>query len=191
MKKTFTLLVLLVFMACTSENQPADQTQEKQPAEKVQKLIIDEDEVTDEPFGIEFQIKPIRDNEFELAVSIILDSGSYVVSSSSEDNFYGHFEISINPSDHLILDHTVSESPNSIEEFDPILKRNVKFVRVNTTFKQQLMVTSQNDFEDSGSVWFMLEPICIPYNVGFSISSDQGELKVAKTKTTISSNQIL
>lgn len=39
------------------------------------------------------------------------------------------------------------------------------------------------DFETHGLFFFVLEPFCIPYEVGFSISHNSGEIKIWKTST--------
>ena len=79
------------------------------------------------------------------------------------------------------------ETPNSVEEFDPIIEAPVKFVRVNTTYQKRLKITKGEDFEVDGLVEFLLEPICVPYDVAFKISYKNGKMKVEKTKTVISS----
>jgi len=167
------LFFLLFCIACTSQNNQSNDVS----------AIVEKDnsKVINEPFGIEFQIEKLADNEYDFLVTIELESGSYIISPYSQDNTYMHFDLSINDTENLIVREELLEIPNSVTEFDPILLEPVRFVRVNTTYKQKLKVVKQDDFEVAGLVGFLLEPICIPYEVEFMISYHSGKMKVKKT----------
>jgi len=78
---------------------------------------------------------------------------------------------------------TLIEIPSSVQEYDPILEEEVRFVRESTTYKRNLTIVQQDDFEVSGLVWFVLEPSCVPFQVEFIISKQAGEMSVIKTNT--------
>ncbi len=151
--------------------------------------VIVKDEVSKQieaPFGIDLVIDKIDDDQYNFGVTIQLEKGSYVISPFSNDDIYGHFEISIDENKNFLSDKTLLEIPSSVEEMDPIIKEKVKFVRVNTTYKQKVQRLSKNDFEVAGLIEFVLEPSCIPYDVEFVISNRSGKMEVEKTKTSIS-----
>ena len=141
-------------------------------------------EKVSETFDVGLQIDEVNGKSY-LVTTIELGADSYVVSPYSEDTIYGHFEVSIEETNHLIMDKTPLEIPSSVMEFDPILESQVRFVRENTTYKQQLKVSAKEDFEVSGAVWFVLEPSCKPYKVKFVISSHDGEITVEKISTAL------
>ena len=137
-------------------------------------------------FDIELKIDEVDKDQYDLSATIELEGESYVNSPFSKDEIYGHFEISIEETDKFQLTEQLIESPNSVEEYDPIVEMPVRFVRENTTYKQRLSKLSQNDFEVAGLIEFVLEPSCVPYDVTFTISNNSGVLAVKKMKTSIS-----
>lgn len=143
--------------------------------------------INEPTFDVLFQVNELENNEYNLMATIILDKGSYIISPFSTDSTYGHFYFNVEKSDYLVTDNQLIETPNSVEEFDPIIEAPVRFVRVNTAYRQKLKLTKEEDFEVTGLVEFLLEPICVPYDVEFKISYKNGTMKVEKTKTVISS----
>ncbi len=140
-----------------------------------------------ESFDVNFQIDQLNKEEYNLSVTIELNDGAYIISPFSKDTTYGHFYFTLRDNKHLIFDNQLLETPNSVEEFDPILEAPVKFVRVNTTYQKKIKLAKQDDFKVTGLVEFLLEPICIPYDVEFVISYRDGKMEVKKMKTVISS----
>ncbi|MFK8005858.1 MAG: M56 family metallopeptidase [Saprospiraceae bacterium] len=140
-----------------------------------------------ESFDVLFQVDQLNEMEYNLSTTIILNKESYIISPFSKDTTYGHFYFTLPNNEHFVSDNQLLETPNSVEEFDPILEAPVKFVRVNTTYQRKIKLTGQDDFEVTGIVEFLLEPICIPYDVQFKISYKNGKMNVEKTKTVISS----
>jgi len=171
---------------------PTENTSQKVSKKQVVKTGIGDILKTDlhsikESFDVLFQVEKLNEEEYNLSTTVILNKGSYIISPFSKDTTYGHFYFNIDKTDHLLADHKLVETPPSIEEFDPILEAPVKFVRVNTTYQQKLKLTKEDDFEVAGLVEFLLEPICIPYDVAFKISYQNGKMSVEKTTTVISS----
>ena len=143
--------------------------------------------INEQAFDVQFQIDQIGGDQYNLVATILLDDGAYIVSPFSKDSTYGHFYFTIEDTKYLISDNQLLEIPKSVEEYDPIIEAPVNFVRVNTTYQQKLKLINQEDFEVAGLVEFLLEPICIPYDVEFKLTYQNGKMKVEKTKTVISS----
>jgi len=61
----------------------------------------------------------------------------------------------------------------------------VRFVRENTVYKQNIKLLSEEDFEVSGLIEFLLEPICKPYSVEFMLTYNAGTMRVEKIKTAV------
>lgn len=148
--------------------------------DKIEKINIDKD------FELQLQMEKLDNGLYDLSATISLAKGSYIISPFSTDSIYLHFAMSIPPTYYLISDNKLSETPNSIPEIDPILNEPVRFVRGKTTYKQQIKVINENDFEVSGLIEFLVEPVCVPYDVEFTISKRSGIVTVKKTKTYIS-----
>ncbi|MEO1450915.1 MAG: hypothetical protein AAFV07_15405 [Bacteroidota bacterium] len=169
----FTLLIG-VLVGC----QPAGQ-----PAQSITQPVV---QLEDQGFDLGLEIVETNGKQASLNVSLKMDEDSYVISSYSTDDIYGHFEISLTESPHLFGGNPMAEIPASVEEFDPVIKQSVRFIRQETTFQQPLEVLSEDDFVAEGKIEFVLEPRCVPYDVTFTISQQDGKLKVVKTKTSIS-----
>lgn len=170
----FSLLLLMALAACQPDKKPARASAERVSA------------ITPQGFHIGLDLAAVAPDQYFLEVELEMDTGNYVVSSSSTDNIYGHFEIGIADSPHLRAEAPLEEIPRSVEEFDPIIQQPVKFIRQNTLFKQLLAVSGQEDFTLNGLIEFVLEPSCVPYEVAFSLTRRDGKLTLTKTKTAIS-----
>jgi hypothetical protein len=178
MKKTLLFFVLFIGIAgATIYLKPSKVNASTQT--KTVKII-------DDSFDMKVDIEQIAGNQYELAATIELENGSYVVSPYSEDDIYLHFSISIPDNDNLIADDKLLEIPASVPEIDPILNIPVRFIRGTTTYKQKIELTTENDFEVSGLIEFLVEPSCVPYDVEFTASYNSGVMTVKKTKTFIS-----
>jgi hypothetical protein len=136
-------------------------------------------------FDIKFQVDKVDEEQYSFSTSLELDSGAYVVSPFSEDEFYGPFQISILDSRHLFVDESLLEIPKSVEENDPYINVPVRFVRENTVYKQNIKLLTEEDFEVSGLIEFILEPSCKPYSVEFILSYHSDTMTIEKTKTTV------
>lgn len=173
MNKAIVCLFWLLSVGCNSDKSKKNN----------QPNINEEASLIEETFDIILQIDQIDKEHFNLEVNFKLDSGSFIISPFSTDGFYGPTNISIEKYNSHIIEGLLLETPTSIEEFDPIIEKQVKFVRKNTTYKQKLKLIEEDDFQVSGTIWFVIEPICIPYEVVFVISHNSGKIKVNKTST--------
>lgn len=120
-----------------------------------------------------------------LTFTVELDSGCYFVSPHSS-GYHQRLIFSIEDTDSLLLNDVLLESPQTFEEYGDISNKRGGFVRETTTYYQNVIVNSQNDFEVSGLIWFEVRPVCQPYEIEFIISHSSVRLEVDKTTTTIS-----
>lgn len=179
-----TLLIGCLGLGCSTDKTTI---QEEQKPDKINLIVKDSDiRKKDDSFDIILQMNKINDEHYSLSATIELNSGSYVISPYSTDDFYLPFTMVMNESPALVVQGDLMETPVSVEEQDPYLNKPIRVVRKNTTYTQNLKVVSKDDFEASGLIEFLLEPSCVPYDVEFNISSNDGELEVQKTKTFIS-----
>ena len=177
MNKTVAFFFLLMSFSCG--------TKTKQVKETFATVKNEEAQLPEGSFNIELQIDKVDGELYSFSTSLELDSGAYVVSPFSEDEFYGPFQISILDSRHLIIDERLLEIPKSVEENDPYINVPVRFVRENTIYKQNIKLLTEEDFEVSGLIEFVLEPSCKPYSVEFILSYHSDTMTIEKTKTSI------
>lgn len=183
MNKVIVLLFLLFSIGCTTEKQQPKSTTStiKTTESEIFNILTKPDEpIIREPYDIGFQIDKLDNNQYILVVSIQLDKGSYLVSPFSNDSYSGRFDISIKDVGNLIMNDTLLEIPRSAEEIDPWGKGLVNLVKENTIYKQKFTILAKDDFEVSGFIRFVIEPLCTMEEVKFIISNNSGKLKVEK-----------
>ena len=178
MNKPVIFLLLIVSIASLSAYKYAN-TNNESTKENISKTAL-------KPFDIKFDIESLNDNEYNLATTVKLNKGDYIISPFSTDGIYLNFSMLLDNSNHLAINGQLSENPETAPEVDPIINKLVRFVRVNTTFKQKLKVEKQGDFEVPGLVEFLLEPSCVPYDVAFVLSYKKGEMTVKNVEITVS-----
>jgi len=171
MVKILTGFLLLLNVACTSQ-----QSQQNYPFDG-----------SKAPFDIDFEIVQ-GSGQYYLITILDLEKDAYVISPHSQDGVYGNVDISIEKTIYLKMEGKPRETPKSVEEIDSVLDSPVRFIREKTIFKQKISVTSPEDFEVSGLVWFVVEPSCVPHDIEFTISYHSGMMSVKKTKTAISAD---
>mgnify|MGYP000319827569 CR=1 FL=1 len=179
MKRAIAFLLVLLGFACSSQDKPIHESEivKKEPSEKV---AID--------FDLSLGITNLVDNSYNMSVNLDLEPGAYVVSPYSEDTTYMHFNMFFPETNMLKANSDLLEEPRSVEEFDPILARKVRFIREKTTFQKKLTVLTTSDFEIEGRITFMIEPRCVPYDVVFSLKQSQGKLSIKQTEIAIASS---
>ncbi|MBD3638602.1 MAG: hypothetical protein HUJ25_14710 [Crocinitomicaceae bacterium] len=159
------ILLAVVFVACDSPQ--------------------DKEETTDKNyFEITFGIDQEKNEEATLTFEIALDSGYYFLSPHTE-GLGQRLLFSVLDTDNLLLDGELEEYPKPREEFDELTGKQGKFVRKNTTYNQNLIVNSSDDFEVSGLIWLEILPVYQPYQVSFVISHKSGELEIEEISTSV------
>lgn len=136
-------------------------------------------------FEITFEIDQELSGEASLTFEIVIDSGYYFVSPHSE-GFHQRLRFSIEDTDSLLLNGELIEYPLTLEEYDNLSDKHGKFAWKNTTYIQNLIIGSQNDFEVSGLIWLEMLPNGQPYEVRFVVSNKSGKLTIEKTSTSTS-----
>jgi len=126
------------------------------------------------PFDVQLQLEKLENNNYNLLVTIDMEKGSYIISPSSPDSFYMHFDIFFEKNKNFIVDKELLEIPKSLPEIDPVLNTPVHFVREKTVYKKKFELMTKSDFEEKGMVEFLLEPSCIPYNIEFVLANNSG-----------------
>ena len=180
MNKLITSLLLLLSIACATDNQ---QTQ------KAPKIALNETpglfigpKYTEELYDLEFHIDKLKNNEFQLSIAIKLYNGGHYISPHAKRDFSGKFYMDLGSYTNLDFNGVIIENPRSVEITDPhpFTNGTVNWVHVNTTYKQALEIKSQEDFEVFGRVIFTIEPRCTLENIPFVISYKDGKMTVKK-----------
>lgn len=178
MKNVLLCLLLVSIYSCKADN-----SKDKLALVKIDSKITNLDyfsNTSEELYTIDFDIKKLDTDFYDLIVHIKLKNGSYFVSPNSKGNFSGIFTLKLENNGNLLQIAKLKESPLSVEEYDPhpFVNGNVNWVRENTMYKQQLTLNTKNDFSVSGLIQFTIEPKCTLEKIPFVITYKNGEMKV-------------
>ncbi len=182
MNKLATLAVLLLSIPF-SKSQP--QTKTFKEIVKVERPEIKNRVTIDnKDYTLHFEIENADTQKPFLVIAIELRNGSHFISPYAKRDFKGKFYMDLGNYTHLAFDGDIIETPRSVEEFDPHPFTNglVNWVRVNTTYKQPLLIKSQSDFEVFGRLRFTIEPSCTLEEIPFAISYQNGVMKFINPK---------
>jgi len=180
--KRFTLLSLLLLLcfSCVSKSPQSNKADFISKIEEPNTIYTVNLPI--EPYDLKYHIEETENNEFSLIVSMDLFNGSHFISPHAKRDFKGKFNISIEDNENLVLEDTFLETPRSVEIFDPHPFTNglVNWVHVNTSYKHQLKIQSQDDFDVIGLIIFTIEPRCSLEKISFIIKYRSGKMIIEK-----------
>lgn len=140
--------------------------------------------VNHQDYTLYFELENTDNQNPSLIIGVVLHEGSHYISPYATRDFKGKFFMDLGNTENLEFKGAVIETPRSMEEYDshPFVNGTVNWVRVNTTYKQPLLVKSQDDFQVYGSVRFTIEPRCTLEEIPFAISYENGVMVFIDSK---------
>ena len=185
MRYAIFLLGLLIFLGCANDNQVQEtQINKFSTHNKPYELnFLNEIQKKNPSFDLALSLDQISSSSLTLTATLVLDSGDYVVSPYTSQDFLGVFDMSILDSSDL---HFVGE----LIEFPPPSAFRVPFDDLpvlcytsSTRISRSVEILSNTDFESYGEIFFVHEPSCFPYVISFSILRKSGIFSVTKLST--------
>lgn len=144
-----------------------------------------EDSAANRHFEINFEIHQQNDEMAALTFELVPDPEYYLVSPHSE-GFHQRLIFSIENNDQLLLDGDLIEAPKTEREYDKLTDKEGSFVREPTTYKQNLIVNTQNDFEVDGLIWLEILPNGQAYEIHFVLSYRSRKLSIKHVRISTS-----
>ena len=140
------------------------------------------------PVTWDFSQKQVSDNEIEVQFKATIDEGWYLYSQFIEDDGPVPTELTFTTEGGYSLVGTPKEG-EPIEEFDPNFDMILKYFKNEAIFTQIVQVSSSEDFNLDGNVYFMVcdEAQCLPpeeLEFSFEIKGVDGGVIVEDTKNT-------
>jgi hypothetical protein len=120
--------------------------------------LIDPSIAISKPYELSFDIEKTADDQYTLVTNIKLHGGSFFVSPHSTRDFKGKFTIETADNDMLKIGHEFKESPRSEEVIDPhpFVNGPINWVKEDTRYDHPLVITSQEDFDMGGKIFFTI-----------------------------------
>jgi len=190
MRKTIvSFLFLSTLFGCTTDNTVIDNPKNESFSSKLYKpeLIGDFNykgpHYKGPPFELDLSLVQTSPVLTTLTATLSLDSGDYVVSPYTTQDYLGVFDLVLLDSTHLEFVGNLIEFPPPIDMFFSFEDLPIISYVGSTRLSRLLRISTVGDFEAYGEIFFVHEPSCLPYIVSFVITRKQGELSVTKTGT--------
>ena len=132
----------------------------------------------DDSVRIDLSIEKINLTTYNLVINLKLFGDSWIVSPLAYDYPYGHLRIDLELKNHLTKVDSLLENPKSVEFYDESYEGSYPLIKEKVTLTQKLKIKTRDDFKVHGLVFFVLEPICTPYELTFILNYQNGEMKV-------------
>lgn len=113
-----------------------------------------------------------------LVVSMALDDFSYFVSPLDTLDFMGALRVKLNKSEYVKLGESFIEMPTSTATTDTFRDKPAHFVDQSTIYMYPLEISTTDDFESTGSLSFVIEPLCTMEEWNFNITQTDGKISV-------------
>ena len=182
MNNLITLTVLSLSLSFLTIQPELGISTDKSKTEKP--VTFKEFKVNHEDYTLHFSLEEEKNQQHILVVSIELHNDSYFVSPNSKRDFKGKFRGDFGTTESIEFYGDFVETPLSVEEFDPhpFVRGTINWVREDTTYKQLLLLKTQDNFQVYGRIIFTIEPRCTLEQIPFSIVYEDGELVFVEAK---------
>lgn len=122
------------------------------------------------PFQLDVALEPADKGEWNLILDLDLDRGDWVVSSYSTDSMFGKVSLRFQEPHALTLLGVMEEIPPSQWEVEPFSQLDIKVIRRDTRMIQRLAMDLNHVGDIHGRVFFVLEPLCTPFETTFTLT---------------------
>lgn len=182
MNNLIPLTLLLLSFSFNSEKPKLETSIDNIKDEKP--VTFKEFSVNHEDYTLHFSLEKVNDQKHMLVVAMDLHNDSFFVSPNSKRDFKGKFRGDFGTTESIEFYGDFVETPLSVEEFDPhpFVRGTVNWVKEDTTYKQLLLLKTQDNFQVYGRIIFTIEPRCTLEQVPFSIVYEDGELVFVEAK---------
>ena len=119
-------------------------------------------------FELNLDFLQATNEKTKLRIQLELDSGNYFISPLSTDSMFGKLQLQLLGNE-VQLDGEWDEHPRSNGSWDPHAEAMVRFVNQSTAFHVPLATPQASRWRSAGKLFFVLEPMCIPYAVDFEM----------------------
>jgi len=138
--------------------------------------------INDSEYTLHFELEETKDKEQFLVISMELHNNSEFISPFEYKEFSGKFNLSLGTTNNIDFKGDIIETPQAVDVYDKFGTQFVKWVKVNTIYRQQLKIKTQEDFKVIGRLQFTIEPRCTLEQIPFSISYKDGKMMFVETK---------
>ena len=177
------IIFISLLIICTSCSE--DVSSDSRNSDIIQMDVVKGVNDVSPPFGLDFSLVQTSSSNPTLSIVLTLDTGDYVISPSSSQDFLGMFDVNFRDSSGVKVLSGLQAFPTPIYKVIPFEKAPIKCFVGTTLLSHKLKIENEGDFEAYGTVFFVHEPSCYPYEVSFILSRQLGNLSIEKLQTII------
>ena len=126
------------------------------------------------PFQLDVDLTPMPNGDWNLILDLDMDPGDWVVSSYSTDSMFGKVALRFQEPHAVTLLGSIEEMPPSQWEVEPFSQLDIKVIRRDTRMMQRLAMNPNHVDDIHGKVFFVLEPLCTPFETTFTLIHASG-----------------
>ena len=126
------------------------------------------------PFQLDVALEPASEGAWNLILDLDMDPGDWVVSSYSTDSMFGKVALRFQEQQALTLLGAMEEIPPSQWEVEPFSQLDIKVIRRDTRMIQRVAMDPNHLDNIHGKVFFVLEPLCTPFETTFTLTHTSG-----------------
>ncbi|CAM3943148.1 MULTISPECIES: hypothetical protein [Flavobacterium] len=132
-----------------------------------------------EPYELKLDIQQLNNSIYDLEIQMLLYNNAYYASPNTKEDLKGKFTFFIENNNSFVLKNSLIKTPLSNKKHESSTNDNglTNWVRVNTSYNQQLEITTKEDFEVRGYIQFTIEPRCTLEKIPVIIEHKKGKLK--------------
>lgn len=124
------------------------------------------------PFGLTVDLEPADEGAWNVVLDLDIGPRDWVVSSYSTDSMFGKVALRFEEPHALTLLGPMEEIPPSQWEVEPFSQLDIKVIRHDTRMIQKLAIAPGHTDDIHGRVFFVLEPLCTPFETTFTLQRD-------------------
>ena len=123
-------------------------------------------------FGLMCNVVQVDGQLYDLVFDLDLGPGDWVVSSHSTDSMFGKFSLRFQDPQAIEWIGSMEEVPTSKWEVEPFSQLDIKVIRQDTRIVQRIAIDEAQRGDLHGEVFFVLEPMCTPFETTFTLTRD-------------------
>ncbi|MGY8917451.1 MAG: hypothetical protein ACKVJ6_04190 [Flavobacteriales bacterium] len=177
------IIFISLLIICTSCSE--DVSSDSRNSDIIQMDVFKDVNDVSPPFGLDFSLVQTSPSNPTLSIVLTLDTGDYVISPTTPQDFMGVFNLSFRDSSGVEVLRGIQAFPTPIDKVYPFDDNPIKCFVGTTLISHKLKIEKEGDFEAYGTVFFVHEPSCYPYEVSFLLSRQLGNLSIEKLQTII------
>ena len=186
------ILLSLIFTSLIFSCQEPSETSENGAEQLVgdsllTEIVLTEDapswngDQTDDSVNVQLSIDHSEEKVL-IETNVELFGDAWIVSPLAKDYPWGKMSLSIEENEFIELDDKVFQSPEAVLMSDENTEDPYELITGLSTITQELTIKKLEDFEIEGVLFYVLEPICQPFQIEFRLISTSGEVSIGKSE---------